>query len=159
MVSRSRQSDNIIAVICQAALRYKRQNISSWFLQEKLSESIITDWDSMIAQRNKSHFPARKSRFYLCNEVFLDARIMANTDLEQHRNDQLFIAEIKMPNPSSEGATSTFFPSHGARSAERFLWMQDWIIVADIIIAAEFILLPVIYVTTSGRRGNIDISE
>ena len=133
MVSRSRQSDSIIAVIKQAALRNQTRTNESWFfmrvddktkfshncgtLKLKTAEFIGNWFLVILTQLTKISsriiiyrisFPARKSRFYLCNEVFLDAQIMANTDLEQHRKDQLFVAEIKMPNPSSEGATSTF---------------------------------------------------
>ena len=144
MVSRSRQYESTIAVICQAALRYKRHNISSWFLRTLLL-------DGYNCQIHTFHFPAgiRFSQEEFCRSSG-EYRLQAKSI----RESCSLIAEeiIAVPNPSSEGATSTFFPSHDSRSAERFLWMQDWIIVADIIIAAE-ILLPVI-LTTSGRRGN-----
>ena len=53
MVSRSRQSDSIIAVICQAALRYKRHNISSWFLR-----SLRLLLDGYNCQIHTFRFPA-----------------------------------------------------------------------------------------------------
>ena len=131
MVSRSRQSDSIIAVICQAALRYKRHNISSWFLRTLLL-------DGYNCQIHTFRFPAgiRFSQEEFCRSSG-EYRLQAKSI----RESCSLIAEeiIAVPNPSSEGATSTFFPSHCSRSAERFLWMQDWIIAADIIIAAEIV--------------------
>ena len=119
MVSRSRQSDSIIAVICQAALRYKRHNISSWFLRTLLL-------DGYNCQIHTFRFPAgiRFSQEEFCRSSG-EYRLQAKSI----RESCSLIAEefIAVPNPSSEGATSTFFLSHDSRSAERFLWMQDWI--------------------------------
>ena len=91
---------------------------NSWFLRDKASDKIIANWDSIIAQAN-SHFPAgiRFSQEEFCRSSG-EHRLQAKSIRE---SCSLIAREnIAVPNPSSEGATSTFFPSHGSRSAERF---------------------------------------
>ena len=110
MVSRSQQSGSTIAVICQAALRNKRHNISSWFFM-RVDDITKFVFRLKTAESIGSRFPVPKTR----STEFLSRRIICWISFSSSKEALQFILDLPQVEGSrrfvngAEKVTSVFF--------------------------------------------------
>ena len=130
------------------ALRNQRHQRSSWFLRRLLLDGHNCQRQYILVFQQPSSF------FWESFAGVEETNSFLFLSLEWHRTCRKGFTDVLKLRRSN----IHFYPfmrQHHCSKKKRFCGCKTGFIAAGIIIAAElFILLPVIYVTTSGRRGN-----